>query len=111
MKGTFRLLTRLALMPLSITLLAWEATSVLVGTRSDTDSSGDTTSPIALLLGMEPGGTDLTWMGPTTRCVCGSTLWHIVAWFDEYEREVAGRFLEMACVSCGSYCKSPTPVD
>ena len=111
MKATWMALRRLALMPFSIMLLAWEASGVFVSTPSGTDSSGDTTSPIALLLGMEPGGTDLTWMGPTTRCVCGSELFHIVAWFDEYEREVGGRFLEMACVSCGSYCKSPTPVD
>lgn len=111
MKAILLVLTRLALMPLSIMLLAWEASSVFVSIRSATGLSEEPTSPIQLLLDMERGGTDLTWMGPTTQCVCGSELWHIVCWFDPHEREVAGRFLEMACVSCGSYCKSPTPVD
>lgn len=109
MRETFKVLSRLAMMPWNIIRIAWEASSVSVSTLSDSDTRSD--SPIALLLDMEPGGTDLTWMGPTTRCVCGSTLWHIVCWFDEEEREVGGRFLEMACVACGSYCKSPTPVD
>jgi hypothetical protein len=109
MKATLRALTRLALMPWSIILIAWEASSVFVSTQSDTDSSSD--NPLKLLLSMELDGTDFTWMGPTTVCVCGGELWHIVCWFDPVDREVGGRFLEMQCVNCGSYCKSPTPID
>lgn len=103
------MLRRLAMMPWRLTQIAWEASNASANTASGSDSSSG--SPIALLLDMEPGGADLTWMGPTTRCVCGSELFHIVCWFDPIEREVGGRFLEMACVACGSYCKSPTPVD
>lgn len=90
------------------------AEAVSANTRSDgTQAHGhqNSKSPIALLMEVEKGGMDLTFMGPTTECACGSNLFHIVAWFDEYEREIAGRFLEMACASCGSYCKSPTPID
>ena len=90
------------------------AEAVSANTQSDgtqADGQESSKSPIALLMEVEKGGTDLTFMGPTTECACGSNLFHIVAWFDEYEREIAGRFLEMACVSCGSYCKSPTPID
>ena len=110
MREIFRVLSKLAMMPWNITRIAWEPSSVSVSTLSGSDTTSSD-SPISLLLDMEPGGTDLTWMGPTTRCVCGSELWHIVCWFDEEEREVGGRFLEMSCVSCGSFCKSPTPVD
>lgn len=88
----------------------WVQANASANTQSDMDSSPDL-SPIQLLLELEPGGSDLRFMGPTSECVCGSSLWHIVCWFDQEEREVGGRFLEMACVECGSICKSPTPID
>ena len=68
-------------------------------------------SPIALLLKMEPGGTDLTWMGPpraayvAARCgiSCAGSM---------KKSEGRWKILEMSCVaSCGALCKSPTPVD
>jgi hypothetical protein len=88
----------------------WDQANAFANTQSDTTFTPDL-SPIHLLLKLEPGGSDLRFLGPTTECACGSELWHIVCWFDPDEREVGGRFLEMACVHCGSICKSPTPID
>jgi hypothetical protein len=108
------------LLPIVLVTRLWNfirsvwAEAVSANTRSDgaqSDGHQLSKSPIALLMEVEKGGMDLTFMGPTTQCACGSNLFHVVAWFDEQEREIAGRFLEMACVSCGSYCKSPTPID
>jgi hypothetical protein len=53
---------------------------------------------------VDTDGPDLLFMGPTKECVCGSTMFHAIVWFDtdSDEREIAGRFTEMACVSCGA---------
>jgi hypothetical protein len=49
-------------------------------------------------------GPDLLFLGPTKECACGSNVFHAIVWFDPEaeEREIAGRFTEMACVSCGA---------
>lgn len=55
-------------------------------------------------------GPDLLFMGPTKQCVCGSTVFLAVVWFDpdDPEREIAGRFTEMKCVDCGSLVRAVT---
>lgn len=69
-----------------------------------------TSSAIADLLVLEPGGSDLLFLGPTTECMCGNNVFHALVWFND-EREIAGWFTEMACAFCGSLIRGATPVD
>ena len=108
MKAILMALTGLAKRVWNFTPNAWDLISASVSMPSATALSE---SPISYLFEMEKSGSDLTFMGPTSVCPCGSELWYVIAWFDQQQREIGGRFLEMACVSCGSICKSPTPLD
>ena len=42
-------------------------------------------------------------------CVCGSTLWHLVVSFEDYE--ISAYSTDMRCLECGSRAKAPTPID
>lgn len=55
-------------------------------------------------------GPDLLFLGPTKQCACGSAMFHAIVWFDTEcdEREIAGRFTEMACVNCGALVRGVT---
>lgn len=56
-------------------------------------------------------GPDLRFLGPTSTCACGNTVFHALVWFDAETREFAGWFTEMKCVMCGAIVKGVTPVD
>lgn len=56
-------------------------------------------------------GPDLRFLGPTTTCACGNTVFHALIWFDADTREFAGWFTEMKCVMCGAILTGVTPVD
>lgn len=75
-----------------------------------TASTTSGTSSIGDLLVLEPGGSDLLFLGPTTECVCGNNVFHALMWFND-DREIAGWFTEMACAFCGSLIRGATPVD
>ena len=66
--------------------------------------------PVYQLFYIEPDGTDLLFMGPTTVCVCGNQVFHALIWFDEY-KTIAGYFTEMVCASCGSLLRGATEID
>jgi len=103
------------MVPTRLVLSAWNFIRNVLGSKpasaSTLSDTGSLPAPIELLLSQEQDGDDYRWAGPTSTCLCGSELWHAVVWFDPVEREVSGRFIEVACVNCGSICKSPTPVD
>ena len=46
---------------------------------------------------------------PTHLCVCGCNIWNVKVIFDQ--NEIATYFLDMECVSCGSFATAPTPID
>jgi hypothetical protein len=46
---------------------------------------------------------------PTHVCLCGSEVWLVKVVFSEYE--IASYFLDMECLSCGSFATAPTPID
>ena len=64
---------------------------------------------IAELFQVEPGGDDLLWAGPTHECLCGNSVFHVLAWFSDYE--IHGYMTEAVCAFCGSSLRVPTPLD
>jgi hypothetical protein len=54
-------------------------------------------------------GTDMRSLGPVHECVCGSTLFQILAQFDDYE--ICWYFLDATCASCGNIVCVPCPLD
>jgi hypothetical protein len=54
-------------------------------------------------------GPDYRWVGPVQECLCGCSLFHMVAAFDE--REVAFYMLDALCFQCGGKVTLPTPID
>lgn len=46
---------------------------------------------------------------PLHVCVCGSTLWKVLAMFEE--GEISLYMLDMECALCGALATAPTPVD
>ena len=42
-------------------------------------------------------------------CVCGCSLWRIIASFENYE--ISQYMLDMECINCGSMAIAPTPID
>lgn len=63
--------------------------------------------PVYEIFNKEMDGPDLLFMGPSDQCVCGSDLFHILAWFNE-DREIAGYFTEGCCASCGALVRMVT---
>lgn len=80
------------------------------GTASANTTLAHSSSPISDLLVVEPGGSDLLFLGPTTECVCGNNVFHALIWFNE-DREIGGYFTEMACAFCGSLIRGATAAD
>jgi glycerol uptake facilitator-like aquaporin len=54
-------------------------------------------------------GPDYTWAGPTHECLCGCSLFHVLAAFDQ--GEVSYYVLEGICYSCGGKVTLPCPLD
>jgi len=52
---------------------------------------------------------DLRSLGPTHVCSCGSTMFNIMAQFQDYE--ISWYFLDATCVNCGNLVRIPCPVD
>lgn len=80
--------------------------TVLANTGSEITSSAHS---IAELFQVEPGGEDLLWAGPTHACLCGNSVFHVLAWFSDYELQ--GYMTEAVCAFCGSSLRVPTPLD
>ena len=78
----------------------------------------DIPKPVYDLFGDTPDGPDMRFMGPTQKCMCGSTMFHAIVWYtppepddepdDEASKAVAGYFTEMKCVSCGALVHGAT---
>lgn len=64
--------------------------------------------PIETIFG-DQATNDYRWVGPTHVCVCGCSLFHVVASFDE--GVVAFYFTTAMCVGCGALVTVPTEVD
>jgi hypothetical protein len=67
--------------------------------------------PIYELFSISKEGSDLTFLGPTQKCACGSSLFHAIVWYDpddEDTKAIAGYFTEMKCVSCGALIRGST---
>ena len=54
-------------------------------------------------------GPDHRWAGPTHECLCGSSLFLLLASF--HENKVGMYFLEMMCANCGALLIAPTEID
>ena len=67
-------------------------------------------TPEYALVEVEPNDSDLLFMGPTTRCVCGGEVFHALVWFAE-DRTIGGYFTEMVCAMCGSLIRGATEAD
>jgi len=52
-------------------------------------------------------GPDFLFIGPTDRCMCGGEIFHALVWFGD-DREIAGRFTEMICATCGALVRGQT---
>jgi len=64
--------------------------------------------PIYNLFHIKDVGSDLLFLGPTKKCVCGNELFQALIWFDETDNSIGGYFTEMVCVSCGSLVRGVT---
>jgi hypothetical protein len=67
-------------------------------------------APIYELFEIEPHGSDLLFMGPTSACVCGNNVFHALIWFG-HDRTIGGYFTEMVCAMCGSLIRGVTEAD
>lgn len=54
-------------------------------------------------------GSDLRSLGPIHSCPCGSSIFQILATFDEYE--ISWYLLDATCANCGNLVVVPCPVD
>lgn len=65
--------------------------------------------PFAIKTGKVAG--DYRWAGPTSQCVCGSTLFYMLASFDPETRLPGFYVLDGMCVACEVLVHLPTPID
>lgn len=54
---------------------------------------------------------DLTDLGPTFICICGSNTFQTLVIWDEETRLPGAYEMNMSCYTCGAVCRAPTPID